>query len=295
MSRHERGLPSESSALGRRPQRGGRAREVPRKGAGMTAAEKDRLFLPAGTTADGLWDLVVTPESAGWGYSSLRVLTVAPGQAVEFATGDSEWIVLPLTGGRRRHPRGRDVRPAGRENVFTAVTDTAYLPIDSTVTLTGTRAGQRRADRGPGRPAPCRSATSRLRGGRVAARHRRAHPAGQQLRHGRGHGVRQAAGHRGAHPGVQLVVLPAAQARRDRRHRRRRDRAGGDLLLPVRLGGPGIRTRTGGESSWLPTGLRHRGAADRAAGGGHRRRHRARSRTAGTARRSPRRRTTCTT
>jgi len=45
---------------------------------------KDGLYLPAGAAADGIWDVVVTPESAGWGYSSLRVLTVTPGQVVEF-------------------------------------------------------------------------------------------------------------------------------------------------------------------------------------------------------------------
>jgi 5-deoxy-glucuronate isomerase len=103
--------------------------------------EKDGLYLPAGAAAEGIWDVVVTPESAGWGYSSLRVLTVTPGQVVEFATGDSEWIVLPLTGavdvtlGAQTHPL------AGRADVFAGVTDTAYLPIDSAIVLTGTRAG----------------------------------------------------------------------------------------------------------------------------------------------------------
>jgi 5-deoxy-glucuronate isomerase len=119
----------------------------------VTTTEKDGLYLPAGSTADGVWDLVVTPESAGWGYSSLRVLTVAPGQVVEFATGDSEWIVLPLTGAVDVTLGDGTFALVGRENVFAGVTDTAYLPIDSTVTLTGTRSGQialtgARADRG---------------------------------------------------------------------------------------------------------------------------------------------------
>ncbi|HEY7811874.1 MAG TPA: 5-deoxy-glucuronate isomerase [Nakamurella sp.] len=108
----------------------------------MTAPARDGFYLPVGTAADGVWDLVVTPESAGWGYSSLRVLTVAPGQVVEFATADSEWIVLPLTGAVDVTLGDTTFALAGRPNVFTAVTDTAYLPVDSTVTLTGTRAGQ---------------------------------------------------------------------------------------------------------------------------------------------------------
>ena len=105
-------------------------------------ADRDGLYLPAGSTADGGWDLVITPDSAGWGYSSLRVLTLRPGQAVEFGTGDSEWIVLPLTGGVDVTLGERTFALAGRASVFTAVTDTAYLPVDSTVTLTGTRAGE---------------------------------------------------------------------------------------------------------------------------------------------------------
>jgi len=132
--------------------------------------EKDRLFLPAGSTADGIWDLVITPESAGWGYSSLRVLTVAPGQAVEFATRDSEWIVLPLTGAVDVTIGDTTFALAGRENVFTGVTDTAYLPIDSPVILTGTRAGEialcgARADRAlPFRYQPASAVDVSLRG-----------------------------------------------------------------------------------------------------------------------------------
>jgi 5-deoxy-glucuronate isomerase len=102
----------------------------------------DRLYLPAGSTADAVWDLVITPESAGWGYSSLRVLTMTPGQVVSFETGDSEWIVLPLTGAVDVTIGDRTFALAGRESVFTAVTDTAYLPIDSDVTLIGTREGE---------------------------------------------------------------------------------------------------------------------------------------------------------
>ena len=37
------------------------------------------LYLPAGAAADGPYDLVVTPESAGWGYSSLRIAGPAAG------------------------------------------------------------------------------------------------------------------------------------------------------------------------------------------------------------------------
>jgi 5-deoxy-glucuronate isomerase len=135
----------------------------------MTTVE-DGLYVPVGTTADGDWDLVITPESAGWGYSSLRLLPLTEGQRVEFATGDSEWIVLPLSGGVEVTIGDQAFTLAGRAGVFTAVTDIAYLPIDSTVTLTGTRAGEialcgARADRAlPFRYQPASAVDVALRG-----------------------------------------------------------------------------------------------------------------------------------
>ena len=48
----------------------------------------DGHFVPAGAGADGIFDLVVTPESAGWGYSSLRVFTLEPGGSADFDTGE---------------------------------------------------------------------------------------------------------------------------------------------------------------------------------------------------------------
>ncbi len=94
-----------------------------------------KLFVPAGTAAQGPFDLVVTPESAGWGYSSLRVLTLGPGASAEFGTGPDEMIVLPLSGGVEVSIGSTSHRLSGRDSVFSAVTDTAYLPIDSQVRL----------------------------------------------------------------------------------------------------------------------------------------------------------------
>ena len=121
---------------------------------GVTASttRSARLFLPDGATANAPYDLVITPESAGWGYSSLRVLTLAPGESVEFDTESDEMIVLPLSGDADVTIGDQTFALAGRESVFTAVTDTAYLPIDSrvrlgsphggTIALPGARAGR---------------------------------------------------------------------------------------------------------------------------------------------------------
>jgi len=117
---------------------------VTRMGSGTVttkSATVSSIFLPAGSTAADGFDLVITPESAGWGYSSLRVVTLAPGETLDFATGSDEMIVLPLSGGTDVTVGQTSFRLAGRDSVFTGVTDTAYLPIDSQVRLTSPTGG----------------------------------------------------------------------------------------------------------------------------------------------------------
>ena len=139
---------------------------------GVTASttRSARLFLPDGATANAPYDLVITPESAGWGYSSLRVLTLAPGESVEFDTESDEMIVLPLSGDAEVTIGDTTFALAGRESVFTAVTDTAYLPINSQVRLRSPHGGTialpgARADRGlPFRFQPASQVDVSLRG-----------------------------------------------------------------------------------------------------------------------------------
>ena len=91
--------------------------------------------------ASGKFDLMITPESAGWGYSSLRVITLAAGESVEFDTAGDEMIVLPLSGDAEVTIGETTFALAGRESVFTATTDTAYLPINSQVRLSSPNGG----------------------------------------------------------------------------------------------------------------------------------------------------------
>ena len=108
-------------------------------GVSTTASNStQKLYLATGSSAQPPFDLVITPESAGWGYSSLRVITLAAGESVEFDTESDEMIVLPLTGGVDVTIGDTSFELAGRESVFTGVTDTAYLPIGSTVRLAST-------------------------------------------------------------------------------------------------------------------------------------------------------------
>ena len=124
-------------------------------------------------------------------------------------------IVLPLSGDAEVTIGDTTFALAGRESVFTAVTDTAYLPINSQVRLSSPHGGTialpgARADRAlPFRFQPASQVDVSLR---AAGSHTR-----QVNNFGMGAGMEcvKTAGDRGADPGVQLVVLPAAQARRE--------------------------------------------------------------------------------
>ncbi|MFF3249623.1 5-deoxy-glucuronate isomerase [Actinacidiphila glaucinigra] len=133
----------------------------------MTSTEN---HLAAGKAAAGPYAVDVDPGRAGWDHSSLRILDLPPGGRHEFNTGDSEWIVLPLSGGCEVSAQGDTFRLAGRESVFTAVSDFAYVPRDETVTLTtasGGRfalAGARCERRLPARYGPASAVPVELRG-----------------------------------------------------------------------------------------------------------------------------------
>ncbi|HZG91869.1 MAG TPA: 5-deoxy-glucuronate isomerase [Pseudonocardia sp.] len=96
----------------------------------------------AGQTADGPFSLVITPESAGWGYSSLRVLDLAPGARATFDTGAEEMVVLPLSGGGAVACDGEEFELAGRRSVFSRVSDFGYVPRDATVTVSSASGGR---------------------------------------------------------------------------------------------------------------------------------------------------------
>ncbi len=101
-----------------------------------------RLHRPAGSTAEHGYATYVDPESAGWGYSSLRVAELAAGQHHEFATGDSEWMILPLSGACAVRCDGRTFELAGRGSVFDGVTDFAYVPRDAEVRIDSATGGR---------------------------------------------------------------------------------------------------------------------------------------------------------
>ncbi|WP_028851074.1 5-deoxy-glucuronate isomerase [Thermocrispum municipale] len=93
------------------------------------------LLRPHGTLADGDDPVRLTPESAGWTYTGLRVLRLRPGTERVVRTGGYEAFVLPLSGGCTVSVDGERFVLRGRDSVFTAVTDFAYVPRDAEVRL----------------------------------------------------------------------------------------------------------------------------------------------------------------
>jgi 5-deoxy-glucuronate isomerase len=95
------------------------------------------LHLPA--TAG---DLAVLPADAGWSYSGLRVLTLGPGESRTLDTLDAETVVLPLSGGCSIECEGERLGLRGRRHVFSRVSDFAYVPRDSTLTISSAAGGR---------------------------------------------------------------------------------------------------------------------------------------------------------
>jgi 5-deoxy-glucuronate isomerase len=105
------------------------------------------FYLPAGSSSTAELDLVVTPESAGWGYSTLKILTLAASESWTLDTGSDEILVVPLQGSATVEvdsaPQGlTSVELAGRPSVFAGPTDFAYLPIHTGVSLRSDKGGR---------------------------------------------------------------------------------------------------------------------------------------------------------
>jgi 5-deoxy-glucuronate isomerase len=86
--------------------------------------------------------VVISPESAGWGFAGLRIVELPPGGSRTFQTGPDEMLVLPLTGSASVTCEGTTFELDGRADVFSGPSDFAYLPIRSEATLS-TRPGGR--------------------------------------------------------------------------------------------------------------------------------------------------------
>jgi len=94
-----------------------------------------RLHRPLGTLAHGEDPVLLTPDVAGWSWTGLHVLLLRPGAIRWVATGEFEAFVLPLSGSCEVTVDDERFELAGRDSVFTRITDFVYLPRDAQATL----------------------------------------------------------------------------------------------------------------------------------------------------------------
>jgi 5-deoxy-glucuronate isomerase len=94
------------------------------------------------TPTTAAYELEVTQASAGWQWCSLRVFSLDPDGSHRLHTGDEEMVVLPLSGSATVLCDGEEFELGGRRDVFSRVTDCAYVPRDADVVITSQSGGR---------------------------------------------------------------------------------------------------------------------------------------------------------
>jgi 5-deoxy-glucuronate isomerase len=103
---------------------------------------ESHYLLRSGYAGSASYELEVTPESAGWGYSSLKIITLATRGSQQFQTGPDELIVLPLSGSVAVDVDGMHCELDGRASVFDGPTDLVYVGSGKTVALESIAGGR---------------------------------------------------------------------------------------------------------------------------------------------------------
>ena len=93
-----------------------------------------KYYIPA-RSATPPYTVDVTPESAGWSESSLKVVELGPDLLLE--TGDTEVMILPLAGGGSVVSGDETFELSPRASVFDGPADMVYIGTGNTYTLSG--------------------------------------------------------------------------------------------------------------------------------------------------------------
>ncbi len=96
---------------------------------------RSSLLHPRGSLVREEFDVLLTPDDAGWSYSSLRVATLEAGESFEVAVEGEEFAVLPLAGSLKVEADGKRLDLSGRKSVFSSVADWVYVPMGSAFRL----------------------------------------------------------------------------------------------------------------------------------------------------------------
>ena len=134
------------------------------------------LYRPAGSLARDGWEVVLTPEVAGWRYSGLRAATLAAGATISFETGEDEVAVVPLGGSFELTEDCRSYRLYGRPDVWVGPTDFLYAPPTTSIQVASVAGGRfvvataRAERRYPVRHIPASEVAVELRGAGACSR-----------------------------------------------------------------------------------------------------------------------------
>jgi 5-deoxy-glucuronate isomerase len=95
-----------------------------------------KYYIPAGS-ATPPYTVDVTPESAGWTESSLKVVHLKSRQELALETGETEVMILPLAGAGTIECNDDEFELSPRASVFDGPADMVYLGIHNNYTLCG--------------------------------------------------------------------------------------------------------------------------------------------------------------
>ena len=101
-----------------------------------------RQVVRSGQGAAGPFALEITPTTAGWTFSGLRVLALEAGQGEELDTDDSEVVVISLGGSADVLVDGQAFTLGGRASVFDGPSDAVYAPRDARLEVISTDGGR---------------------------------------------------------------------------------------------------------------------------------------------------------
>lgn len=84
----------------------------------------------------------IDPDNAGWGWSGLRVIDLAPGESTTFDVEGVEFLVLPLAGSASVQVGAETFLLEGRSGVFASASDFVYVGLGSSATVTSIDGGR---------------------------------------------------------------------------------------------------------------------------------------------------------
>ena len=100
------------------------------------------IYVPAGESGHGNYEVDITPERAGWTWSGIKVVALGAGDSETIETGQDEVLVLSLSGGCTVEVDGTTHEVEGRKDVFHGVSDFVYVGRGKTLTLSSKDGGR---------------------------------------------------------------------------------------------------------------------------------------------------------